>query len=285
MYPLVFVVRTIACTQLLIGCVGLVAVASSPSDLFPDKQLEAVVRKEVFEKRYNSDPLSADDVKNISQVVGKGKEIKSLEGLQHCKALMKIDFENNEISDLAPIQNLKLLQSIDLSSNRIESIAPLEGLIQTQYLQLSKNKISDLRPLKEMANLRSVYLSDNQIKSLEPLVGLKKAWSLFVARNPIEDASPIGLMKGVDSISLEGCRVQDLAFVKDLKLRTLILDGNPISNFGPLVEAVEADAKTDRRYAPFLRLYVSDTTLKDSAHQASLERIRATGARVNPGKK
>ena len=83
-------------------------------DLIPDKNLEAAVRREVFEKRYNTDPLTADDVKNISQVVGKGKGIKSLEGLQNCKSLMKIDLEKNEIVDLSPIKDLKLLQSIDL---------------------------------------------------------------------------------------------------------------------------------------------------------------------------
>ena len=36
-------------------------------DLFPDKNLEAAVRREVFEKRYNTEALSADDVKNISE--------------------------------------------------------------------------------------------------------------------------------------------------------------------------------------------------------------------------
>ena len=61
--------------------------AALAQDLFPDKALEAAVRREVFEKRYNAEPLTLDDVKSISQVVAKGKGIKSLEGLQNCKAL------------------------------------------------------------------------------------------------------------------------------------------------------------------------------------------------------
>ena len=121
-------------------------------DLFPDKNLEAAVRREVFEKRYNAEALTADDVKNISQVVGKGKGIKSLEGLQNCKALMKLDFEKNEIVDLGPLKELKLLQSIDLSSNKIESLEPISQLIQSQYLELSKNAIVELAPLREMSN-------------------------------------------------------------------------------------------------------------------------------------
>ncbi len=93
------------------------------------------IRKEIQHGAYQSRRFQ-----NISQVIGKGKAIKSLEGLQHCKALMKIDLANNEISDLTPIAELKQLQSIDLSGNQIESLAPLTGLIQSQYLQLSKNK-------------------------------------------------------------------------------------------------------------------------------------------------
>ncbi|MEO8270613.1 MAG: hypothetical protein ABI557_12900, partial [Aureliella sp.] len=56
-------------------------------DLFPDKGLEAAVRYEVFAKRYNQEPLTAEDVKNISKVEGKGKDIKSLQGLENCVAV------------------------------------------------------------------------------------------------------------------------------------------------------------------------------------------------------
>ena len=75
--------------QALLFFFGIPGLLAFCDDIIPDKNLEAVVRREVFDKRYNTEPITADDVKNISQVVGKGKGIKSLEGLQHCKALMK----------------------------------------------------------------------------------------------------------------------------------------------------------------------------------------------------
>ncbi|MGC6447968.1 MAG: hypothetical protein ACON5J_16185, partial [Rubripirellula sp.] len=78
-------------------------VKSAPQPLFPDKALEAAVRAVVFDKRFNQDPLTKDDVAKIPHVIGRGKGIKSLEGLQHCVSLMKIDLEDNEISDLKPI--------------------------------------------------------------------------------------------------------------------------------------------------------------------------------------
>lgn len=254
-------------------------------DLIPDKNLETVVRREVFDKRYNTEPLTAEDVKNISQVVGKGKGIKSLEGLQHCKSLMKIDLERNEIVDLAPIKDLKLLQSIDLSTNKIETLEPIAALVQSQYLQLSKNAISDLTPLRQMSNLRSLYIAENKIKSLEPVSGLKKMWTLEVSGNPIEDSAPIAQLKGLESISLMGCGIKSVEFIRTLTPNFLRLNGNAITDLGPLVEACEADAKSERRFAPFLRLYLDDAMLKEASQSAAIERLKTAGVKINPSNK
>jgi len=286
MLPLANFLRNVSIAILpSFGCLGLLCDTAWSQDLFPDKGFEAVVRKEVFEKRNNSEPLTAEDVKNVSQIVGKGKGIKSLEGIQHCKALMKIDLENNEISDLTQIQDLKQLQSIDIASNKIVSIIPLAGLVQLQYVHLSKNEIADISPLKDLANLRSIYMADNKIKSLEPLAGIKKAWTLHLAGNPIEDANAIGQMKSVDSINLKGCGLKEIGFVRTLKPNFLMMAGNPISDFGPLVELVEADAQGDRRFAPFMRLYLDDAVLKDATNASAFEKIRAAGVRINPENK
>ena len=270
---------------LALSCLFFSASMGWAQDLFPDKGLEAVVRREVFEKRYNSEPLTADDVKNISQVIGKGKGIKSLEGLQQCKALMKLDLENNEIADLTPIKDLKLLQSIDLSSNKIESLEALAGLVQSQYLQVSKNGILDLGPLRGMANLRSLYAAENKIKSIEPISGLRKMWTLHISGNPIEDLASLSQLAGLESISLRGCGIKSLEFARALKPSLLVLTDNPIGDFGPLVETVEADAKADGRFAPYLRLYLDESLLKDPAHGASVERLRTAGVRINPENK
>src|SRR5438132_9962188 len=87
-----------------------VLLASYPTaadDLFPDKNLEAVVRKYVFEKRNKADPLVEADVVNISTIEGKGKKIANLQGLEKCKSLALLDLENNDISDISAIKDLK----------------------------------------------------------------------------------------------------------------------------------------------------------------------------------
>ena len=275
--------RFLAVAFVAVGFVAVFGCLSQAQDLFPDKGLEAVVRREVFEKRYNTEPLTADDVKNISQVVGKGKGIKSLEGLQHCKALMKLDLENNEIVDLGPIRELKLLQSVDLAGNKLQSLEPLTGLVAIQYLHIANNGIEDISPLKGMVKLQSLYASGNKIKKLEPVFGLKKLWTLDVGGSPVEDLQGIAELRGLQTINLKGCGVKGLEFAKSMReMRLVILSENPEVDLTGLIEACEADAKESRRFAPFLRLYVDDSIVKDAAKQAWFERLKSVGTRVNP---
>ena len=73
--------------------------AAPPPPLFPDKALESAVRAVVFEKRFNEEPLTKEDVAKIPHVIGRGKGIKSLKGLEHCVSLMKIDLEETILLD------------------------------------------------------------------------------------------------------------------------------------------------------------------------------------------
>ena len=274
----------LALTQLLgMFLLGLAGHATAEAqDLFPDKALEAVVRKEIFEKRYNTEPLTMDDVKNISQVVGKGKGIKSLEGLQHCKALMKIDLEKNEIADLAPIRELKLLQSVDLASNKIQSLEPLTGLTGIQYLHIANNGIEDIGPLRGSSKLQSLYAAGNKIKKLEPVFGLKKLWAIDVSGSPVEDLNGIAELRGLQTINLKGCNVKGLDFAKSMReVRLLILQENPEVDLTALVDACELDSKENRRFAPFLRLYVDESLVQNPSKANWFEKLKAVGVRVN----
>jgi internalin A len=269
------------------GAAWWIAASSSPialaQDLFPDKALEAVVRKEVFEKRYNAEPITADDVKNISQVVGKGKGIKSLEGLQNCKSLMKIDLENNEITDLAPLRELKLLQSIDLASNKIQSLEPLSGLTAVQYLHIANNGLEVLASLSGMVKMQSLYAGGNKFKKLEPILPLKKLWTLDVSGSPIEDAGTIAELKGLQTVNIKGCGIKSLEFTRSLReLRLLIASANENLDLTALADACEADAQGERRFAPYLRLYLDDTVLKNESQAAVIARLQKVGVRLNP---
>ncbi len=200
-------------------------------DVFPDKALEKAIRWEVFEKRYNDQPITIDDVKSISQVIARGKEIKSLEGLQHCKSIMKIDLANNQITDLTPIADLKLVQSLDLSGNQIASLDALKNLSQMQYLQISKNQVKDLAPIAAMIKLNALYANENQVTNVQPIVGLKKLWTLQLAGNPIESIPDVSELKHLKTLNLRNCKLKKIDFLANLsELNLLMLDQNPLEN-------------------------------------------------------
>ncbi len=250
-------------------------------DTFPDKALEAAVRQEVFAKRYNTEPITAEDVKSISRVVGKGKKIESLEGIQHCNAVMEIDLENNAISDLGPIRELKLLQSVNFAGNKIESIEAMAELKGLQYLELSRNKVSDLEPLKAMPNMRSLYLTDNQIKSLAPLTEMKKVWTLYAGKNPLKDLAAISNLVWLESLDLQETDLTDLVFLKPLtELKRLTLTKNKIEDLSQLVAMCEADAAGSRRFSPFLKLDLRDNPLSESAKSTQIAKLKELGVRI-----
>ncbi len=252
--------------------------------IFPDKNLEAAVRKEVFEKRNNQDPITAEDVKRISQVEASKAGIASLEGLQHCESLMRIDLPENEITDLTPLASLKRLQSVNLANNKIESIEPLKEHKNIQYLKLSNNAVTDLTPVTSMANMRALYVEGNKITSLEPISGLSKITSLYAGGNPIENYSPIGNLPWLSSLDLRHANIMDLHFLMPLKqVRVLNLSHNKVQDLTTLIEMCKADVDDGRRFAPYLRVYVEGNNLPDDVRSEQFKALRDMGVRVFDG--
>lgn len=257
------------------------AIAENGS-IFPDKALEAAVRNEVFAKRDNDEPITVDDVAKISRVVAIGQGVKQLEGLQHCKSLMLIDFSDNEIKDLAPIANLRRLQSVTLTNNQITDISPLKDLIAMQLIDLSGNQIESIEPLSAMANLRTLYAADNRIKSLDPIAKLGKIWSLDVAGNQLTDLQPVAGMTWLTTLEISDNQIRSLDPITSLTdLDMLIMPGNPIESIAPLVSMCEKDAKADRRFAPYLDVYLSPTQAAQPILKTESEALKIIGVEVH----
>ncbi len=263
--------------------------AEKPAEVsvFPDKALEKAVRAEVFEKRYNEEPITAADVERISRVVGRDLGIESLEGLQHCKAVMLLDLGDNQIADLTPIAGLSRLQSVTLANNKITDLSPVAKLEKMQLLDVSGNQIADLSPIAAMENLRTLYAADNQLTTIEPVKSCPKIWSLDVAGNQLTDISPAGSLSWLTTLEISDNKVQSLAGLDPLvELDMLIAPGNPLENLDPLVEMCRRDATGSdeqpaaNRFAPYLRLYLSPDQLANSDWTESLEKLRSFGVRI-----
>jgi len=273
------------CLVLILACFSLsllVSATATAQGIFPDSALDSIVRQEVFSKRNNLEPLTIEDVAKISRVVGKGAKVESLEGLQHCRALMEIDLENNQIVDLAPLRDLKLLQKVMLAGNKIELLDPISGLEAIQYLDVSRNRIARLDAVRAMRNLRSIYFEENLVDSLTPLEGCKRLWSLYGSKNPIKDFSVLASLPSVDTIHLNETGFQDLRVLTRLKqLKSLQLRGNQINDLEPLVQICKEDYEGKKRFAPYLKVNIQANPLSEAGHAEQIAKIRETGVRLS----
>ena len=260
----------------------LFALPAAAQSIFPDKNLEDVVRKYVFAKRNNNEPIKEEDVKNISTIEGVGNKITDLRGLEKCRSLALLNLRDNAISDLAPIKDLKNLQSLDLSDNKITDVKALEGLTGLQYLELSKNRIANVASLAKLSNLRSLYLSENEIADLKPVAGLTKLWSLYLAKNKVKDVKQLEKLTKLSNLDLIGNEIADLApLAKMTELRHLMLERNKVSDLSTLLAMAKKDNAGDKRFAPFWNIYLYGNPLSDDAKSKQVEELKKIGSRVH----
>lgn len=252
-----------------------------PAAIFPDKALEEAVRAVVFEKRFNQEPITKEDVANIPHVIGRGKGIKSLEGLQHCKALMKIDLENNQISDLTPIADLTRLISVSFAGNQIQDLKPLEKLTAVQLLDLSRNQVQTLDSLKGMSNLRDLWIADNQISDLSPITDLTKIWYLDIAGNQVVNLEPVAKLGWLTTLDISGNQIESLQPITGLReLDMLLMSRNKVSDLTPLVDMCRKDAEGDRRFAPYLEVYLGENPIDEKKKSEQTAELQSFGVDV-----
>lgn len=236
--------------------------------LFPDAHLEAVVRQQVFAKRHNKEPITAEDVARIAVLNGNFRGIRNLTGLEHCKALASVDLAGNQIADLSPLTGLRQLQYVHVASNRIHDIRPLGTLRALQYIQLEHNAVSDLTPLTSCTNLASVYVSHNKVHTLAPLTPLPRLVTLYADGNQLLDLQGIEKLRNLSTLAIGNNHVADLSPISGLRAPTFLrFSTNRISDLKPFHQAAMADLDGGRNWAPYVRVYLEGNPLSESSIQ------------------
>jgi Leucine-rich repeat (LRR) protein len=262
---------------LLEGPLAIAQTEQSSTPLFPDKSLEKAVRKFVFEKRDNDKPLTEADVANLSTIQATGLGITNLAGLEKCQSLASLDLAKNRITDLSPLKGLTKIQYLNLAENQIADVSPLSGVAALQYIELSHNRVKDLKPLESLTNLASLYLSYNQIADISPVVKLPRLASLYLDHNQIKSIAGIGSLKGLWMLSLSNNSISDIAPLEALtSLFHLFLENNKIRDLTPLVNAAKKDSESEKRFAPFLNLYLKGNSVRSS----QVSKLKDYGVRV-----
>jgi internalin A len=271
-------------SRMFIPLVAVLAVASArpPADSpFPDKNLEMAVRALIFEKRDPSKELTDEDLRKVFVLEAKGKGIKNLAGLEKCTNLQLINMAKNEVSDLAPIKGLTNLQSLDVSHNAISDIAALEGLTGLQYLEISDNQIKSVEPLRKLTKLSALYSAGNKISDITPLADLTRLSSLDLAKNEVTDIAAVAKLGGLMTLKLSDNKIEDISPIpKKNQLKMLFIERNKISDLSSLVASAKEDAAGEKRFAPFLRLYMAGNPLSDAAKSQQVDALKQAGVRI-----
>lgn len=254
--------------------------SAPPTSIFPDKKLEAAVRKYVFEKRDNDKPLVEADVVNISTVDAKGQGITDLTGLEKCQNLASFDAAKNQIRNVAALKGMTKLQYLNLAENQLEDISPLAAIPALQYIELSHNRVADLAPLQSLTNLAALYLSDNRITDMTPILGLPRLTSLYLDGNLVRSIAGINKLKSLATLSLKDNAIRDLAPLQGLEgLSWLFLDENKIHDIAPLVEMIKQDK--EHKFAPFIKIYLGGNPLNPGS-QEQIAALKESGTRIHP---
>jgi len=250
--------------------------------LFPDKQLEAAVRQQVFAKRTTTDPIFESDVKNISLIKGNKMGIKDLTGLEKCKTLLSIDLSGNEITNLAPLAGLDRVQQLILNQNKISDLTPLATMKALQYIGIEGNQVKSLEPLKGLDRLSSFYATGNQIEDLSPLHGLPKLHTIQANQNKITKLDGINKLKWLDSLGLRDNQITDLKPLVGLPGLSsfLFLENNKVSDLSPLLEMCRQDLAGGKRFAPYLRIYLKGNPLDSEAAKGQIAEMKKLNLRL-----
>ena len=254
----------------------------TPKSIFPDKNLEKAVRHSVFAKRYNEEPIVEEDVLKISTIKGRGLKIKNLTGLEKCRALASLELPENEIADIGALKGLKNIQLLDLANNKIADLTPIKEMIALQYINIEHNQVQSLEPLRGLERLAALYAADNQIGDISPVVKLPKLASLYLDDNKLTSVEGVNQIPWLTSLGLRRNQIRDIKPLVGLKNLTnfLFLEGNQISDFNPLIEMCKADLEGDKRFAPFVRIYLKGNKLDGEETKKQLETMKKMKLRV-----
>jgi len=105
--------------------------------VFPDKNLEAAIRKQLEKPE---GPLTRGDVKRLEVLDASEAEIGNLSGIEHAINLTTLLLAGNQISDVSPLASLTNLTELNLYNNQISDVSPLASLTNLTSIRLSMSR-------------------------------------------------------------------------------------------------------------------------------------------------
>ena len=201
----------------------------------PDPNLRAAV-VEALGKSVNA-PITAEDMKRLTLLDVRNKDIRDLTGLQFATNLSSINGSGSKVSDLSPIAGLTQLKVLDIDSidspSVIHDAKQLSRLVNLTFLAL--HGVEDLTPLAGLPKLEQLFVSHPNIRDLSPLAGLINLELIHMSGALISDLSPLAGLTKLEHVHLPGGDISDLTPLAGLtELEELHLHHNSISDISPI---------------------------------------------------
>jgi Leucine-rich repeat (LRR) protein len=137
---------------------------------FADPALEDVVRAQLNQPEGE---LYEDEVKKITSLNARKKNITDLAGIESLSGLTAFDLGGNFLRTITPLAKLTNLTELKLDENFIVDVVPLANLKKLTHLDLSGNEIRDVAPLAGLTSLTVLDLHDNEITDSGALAELQ----------------------------------------------------------------------------------------------------------------
>ncbi len=198
----------------------------------------------------------ADPTKKIKDLTGlefapnlvtlsiEAHDIRSLEPIKDLTTLKYLRFTGSEnLGDISPIRGLTNLEELQLGNTGISDITPLANLTNLEHLDLKNNEIHDISALANLTKLTFLNLwnnaprdqpelkGNNQVRDIGPLANLTALTHLYLDGNQISDLTPLANLTELILLEIQDNQVRDISPITGIahRLRTLFLDGNPLS--------------------------------------------------------
>ena len=235
----------------------------------PDDDLRAEVLSELGKQA--DSPIYGTDMELLTLVNLNGRNVASLEGLQHAVNLRTLYAGYNSISDLGPLLSLPQLELLWINDNPIADLAPLAQLTSLSNLHLQGFDQTDLAFLAELDNLSTLYLGYEHIPDLWPISVLTGLNSLWVNIAGVSDLSALATLTELNLLDLRANAIQDLSALAGMSaLANLDLRGNAIQDLSALA-GMSALANLDLR----------DNTIQDLSALAGMSALANLDLRYN----
>lgn len=109
----------------------------------PDRNLsELVAEATVVNPRLVTDPITRQRLSSLQELLGFGRDITDLTGLEEAENLKRLHIGSNLVSDLSPLAEPPLVL-VDLRDNLVSDLSPLVGVDSLETLYVDRNPLTE----------------------------------------------------------------------------------------------------------------------------------------------